>query len=1349
MTVCKVIGYADFKHRVKQALKNNQDRHSVDKNDELIEDGKEYREQVGLAARKYRDAAFGSNKKGMDQRWQKWISEVEDEVVEGLEAKEDWEQIAKIDSDKINGLVSKRSGFEDFAFAIHYRLHKDLKRKKFASIVDSRIWDRTFEEKFHQPVFEETPDSELPASYPIHLKLDDSHQPERPEFEEIKTALLSREDESDAVTVEVQGSGGYGKTAIAEEICLDEKVQTAFSGGIYWLQFGLAQSEAKDSDGRKYTLAEAIDGMLARQYPPEVKPTLNPQTDATLLASFIDKLPDKPILLIADDLWTYSQASWIEHLREDVSLLATTRIRSIYPQIQKTVAVKSLSLDASFDLLAHGLLHLKPIHKQRLRKISVLFAGWALLLRLANATARVRHENGARWSTILAELENYAQLDDILGWDDETDSEDSLAKRRKLIGYSIKAGLDALPDETSRFAALSLAVFPEDTDIPFSVISEYWRQVSKASAEGRPPIKALKANTIRSALHRLSFFRDFDARAETLQIHDVLIAYFRERFPEQEQKKAIHRALLSSINMHCVDGWHTLPRSHVYGWKNLIYHIEQTHDFQAANELRLNYDWIRTKLRMFGVSELQGSFYTNYLSPEASLVRRAIDACSHILRKSPESLAHQLQGRLQRGKSEEICRLLTATRNDPDFWPIQFQFGAPLIASNGLRLVGHDDVVHTAIFSADGLRLLTASWDATVRIWNSITGAEVFEPLRHDGPVNAAVFNRAGSRVASASAAGSAWIWDASTGEAVVGPLCHNGAISTIRFNRDGDKVVTASSDGIAKIWDAITGKCLHDSLSHESHINCAEFNDDGSQVITASGDGLARIWDVSEGAMLLELCPNEQEVTKAEFSPDGTRVLTVVIEGGADIWDLREGSRAHEPKSLDYEAIDATFSSDGQKVVVSLEYGSARIWDVDSGAPLQKLSHSSEEIHYATFNHDNSRVLTTTLEGGAQIWEAATGEICAAYSGHEASVKSGVFDRDGGRVATASVDRTVRIRDVAVHPISNEPSCQDGLTNCIDVSSDGKQIITGSADGAMHVWDISTGRPVAEPIQHDYSVQDSVFAPSSDVVVTVSNDRFAYVWDSFGSTAPKQVLNHDELITHVAVSLNGERVLTASDDNSVRLWDTKHGSMICQPYRHRLYVSSVCFDTNGEFAASASWDKTVRIWDAHDGGQVVKPLVHDGWVFSARFDSEGKNLITSSSDGFARIWDVRTGDLIAEPIPHDGELAYAEFGSQGKQFLTKTLDGRVRVWSTTTSEVIMDLSVKNRAIEQVSFSSCGTYVIAAHDDCSVRIWSVSNKLQIAQIFFDSRVASLRTGSDLVVFRLRNGRFSAFSIASG
>ena len=77
-------------------------------------------------------------------------------------------------------------------------------------------------------------------------------------------------------------------------------------------------------------------------------------------------------------------------------------------------------------------------------------------------------------------------------------------------------------------------------------------------------------------------------------------------------------------------------------------------------------------------------------------------------------------------------------------------------------LEGHTKSVYSASFSPDGSRIVSASWDNTVRIWNAATGECIRTLEGHASEVNSASFSPDGSRIVSASSDKTLRIWDIS-----------------------------------------------------------------------------------------------------------------------------------------------------------------------------------------------------------------------------------------------------------------------------------------------------------------------------------------------------------------------------------------------------------------------------------------------------------------------------------------------------------------------------------------------------------------------------------------------------------
>src|SRR6187402_1818578 len=75
--------------------------------------------------------------------------------------------------------------------------------------------------------------------------------------------------------------------------------------------------------------------------------------------------------------------------------------------------------------------------------------------------------------------------------------------------------------------------------------------------------------------------------------------------------------------------------------------------------------------------------------------------------------------------------------------------------------IGHSLGVATAVFSPDGKRLVTASLDNTVKIWEVNTGLMVANLLGHNDTVVTASFSPNGNLILSADEEGTVKLWDA------------------------------------------------------------------------------------------------------------------------------------------------------------------------------------------------------------------------------------------------------------------------------------------------------------------------------------------------------------------------------------------------------------------------------------------------------------------------------------------------------------------------------------------------------------------------------------------------------------
>ena len=94
-------------------------------------------------------------------------------------------------------------------------------------------------------------------------------------------------------------------------------------------------------------------------------------------------------------------------------------------------------------------------------------------------------------------------------------------------------------------------------------------------------------------------------------------------------------------------------------------------------------------------------------------------------------------------------------------------------------------------------------------------------------------------------------VWDAQNGVELLTLKGHDNMIFSVSYSPDGEQIITASGDRTAKVWDGQTGVELFTLKGHEGGVLSASYSPDGRRIVTTGSDGIIQIFTTDTDELL------------------------------------------------------------------------------------------------------------------------------------------------------------------------------------------------------------------------------------------------------------------------------------------------------------------------------------------------------------------------------------------------------------------------------------------------------------------------------------------------------------------
>lgn len=293
-----------------------------------------------------------------------------------------------------------------------------------------------------------------------------------------------------------------------------------------------------------------------------------------------------------------------------------------------------------------------------------------------------------------------------------------------------------------------------------------------------------------------------------------------------------------------------------------------------------------------------------------------------------------------------------------------------------LVLEGHENVVSAIAFSGDGKQIFSASWDKTVRVWDTSAGRQ--ESLL-EGHTD--------------------WVFD----------LC-------LLSNSDGTGVRSASQNELLQ-WSPAFRRTAQQTDVGGATVNSATFSPDGKWLAIGGRNGFVRVRSAEKESVPIELGGFRSWVSDLCFTPDGKAIAAGTRTGTVRILELPSGKERHRFEAHKGKQVLAmSISPNGNTLATGGFEQTARLWSLESGKQLAELSGHRGVVTAVTWSNDGRMLATGERHGTFHVWDTndSNRQIVKTTAHSDGrlgfSVTALAFSADSKLIASGSYDKSIKI---------------------------------------------------------------------------------------------------------------------------------------------------------------------------------------------------------------------------------------------------------------------------------------------------------------------------------------------------
>ncbi|MCH2126446.1 MAG: hypothetical protein MK165_16770 [Pirellulaceae bacterium] len=701
-------------------------------------------------------------------------------------------------------------------------------------------------------------------------------------------------------------------------------------------------------------------------------------------------------------------------------------------------------------------------------------------------------------------------------------------------------------------------------------------------------------------------------------------------------------------------------------------------------------------------------------------------------------------------------------------------------------LEGHSAAVTGLAFNQDASQIVSASLDATFRLWTVAEGQLTGQPATTPAPINSVALVVDGTQIATAHEDNVIRIWDLAMATAVpaegatpVAPLKelqgHGGPVTSLAtVQANGSQLASGSRDGTLRHWDVAAGTQIR-SFNHGGPVESVATRGDSTRFASAGSNNIAKLWNAQDGAQIVELkgdfrtrimvddltlamnlAKRRVDLAKADLEAakkrqeDETKNATTAEENlkKADEEFKAKDEAAKQPVA-DKAAADKALEE--AKVVATKAEETKKVADEAAVAAEAALTAAKTALEAANKEAADAAAAFNAANDAATKAQAAVDADAANEDLKTANEAAQATKAEAEKVQTAAnekktaAEKTVTDAETAKKTADEaKQKAEQEFTAATTASKQAEEKVTQLTAPAQKAVDEKNAADRAlKAAQRSVERAKEAVKKATDAVPVVENElklEEAKHQESTGvqQAAQQKVTESEKPLYTLAFSPDGTTLAVAGEDHQIHTFDSETGVPIDTLTGQGAAIRSIAFTADNNVVSAAA-NNTLVVWNGSNEWQLERtigkqddPTLLVDRVTAVGFNRAGTILATGSGEpsrsGELKLWNVSDGSLVrAIEEPHSDTVFSIEFSPDDQHIASCAADRFMKVFQVADGSFVRSFEGHTHHVLGVSWSAEGRSLATAGADKVVKIWDFKTGDQKRTIQgFGKEVTSIR-----------------------